>query len=48
MRQPRELSELRNPLSSTSLCTIEEEEEDEEEDEKKNLLPYIAIAVPPG
>ena len=43
MREPRELSELKNPLNSTCLCTIRKEE-----DESKNLLPYIAIAVPPG
>ena len=42
MRESRELSELRNPLSSTCLCMIRKGE-----DESKNQLPYIAIAVPP-
>ena len=44
VRQPRELSELRNPLNSTCLCTIKRRQTNE----SKNLLPYIAIAVPPG
>src|ERR1700722_10179526 len=42
VRQPRELSELRNPLNSTCLCMIEKRRMNQ-----KNLLPYIAIAVPP-
>ena len=42
MRQPRELSELRNPLNSTSPCTIMIDT-----NESKNQLPHIAITVPP-